>query len=166
MCSIFRFSLKSRSFFPISLGRTTDKRATDFTALLPNSIFMARTSASTSPLTHALQHAARLGPAKLVQELNAHLGLKLTAAIGKASNTGKVLEWSKGTSSPRRVAALQAALQATYAIAGRFDDVAARAWFMSTNPALGMCSPLVFIRKAKNAKEYELLVTCAVQDAS
>lgn len=127
---------------------------------------MTRTSAISTPLTQAWHHVARLGPAKIVQELNAHLGFKLTAAIGKASSTAKVLEWAKGTATPRRIAALQAALQATYAIAGRFDDVAARAWFMSTNPALGMCSPLVFIRKAKNAKEYELLVTCAVQDAS
>ena len=127
---------------------------------------MTRTNAIANPLTHALQHAARLGPQKIVQELNTHLGLKLTAAIGKASSTAKAVEWAKGTAAPRRLAALQAALQATYAISGRFDDIAARAWFMSTNPALGMCSPLVFIRKAKNAKEYELLVTCAVQDAS
>jgi hypothetical protein len=79
------------------------------------------------------------------------------------TETRRVQDWiTKGTA--RRVAALRAALQATVAIASLYDDAAARAWFMSSNPGLGMRSPLAFIRDADDIDELDRLVATAVQD--
>lgn len=103
---------------------------------------------------------------EVAEELIKHLGLKLTAAIARVHKTGKVAEWSKGLAQPRRLRALRAALAAGYVISGRYGDAAARSWFMSLNPALAMRSPLTFLREASHPKDFELLLACAVEDAS
>lgn len=119
-----------------------------------------------TPVASAVNRVAALQVVQVAEELNTRLGLKLTAAVGRACKTSKASEWTKGVSLPRRLRALRAALAATYVISTRYGDAAARAWFMSSNPTLGMRSPLTFIREARHVKDFELLVICAVQDAS
>jgi hypothetical protein len=47
-----------------------------------------------------------------------------------------------------------------------YDDAAARSWFMSTNPGLGMRSPLAFVRDANSVDAFDTLVRSAVQDVT
>jgi hypothetical protein len=119
-----------------------------------------------SQLAQAVNRVFTLQPFEIAKELNEHLGLKLTAAIGGVGETRRATEWANNVRPPRRLDALRSALQATYALRCRYDDKAARSWFMSTNPGLEMQSPLVFIRKAESPEDYDRLVTCAVQDVS
>ncbi len=101
----------------------------------------------------------------VVQELVDRIGLTLTALIGGVSETRRVNEWIAG-SEPRREDALRAALQATRAISERYDNDAARAWFRSTNPGLDMRAPVVVLREAREHRDYDRIVKCAVQDVS
>jgi hypothetical protein len=98
----------------------------------------------------AILRAATQQDWDVAKELSDKLGLRLTAAIGRVSETRRVREWISGGKPPRRAHALRAALQATAAISAVYGPDTARSWFMSTNPGLGMRSPLVFLRNASS----------------
>jgi hypothetical protein len=117
------------------------------------------------PLARSLSEVFKLPDHAVADSLSKRLGLRLTAALGKASTTRAASEWAKNLRKPHRIDALRAALQATIAIASHYDDDAARAWFASTNPSLGLCSPLAFLNKANEPEEFDLLVTTALQDS-
>ena len=101
----------------------------------------------------------------VVQELVDRVGLELTALIGGASETRHVSEWIDGRE-PRREDALRAALQAVRAVSERYDNDAARAWLRSTNMGLNMRAPIVELREARQLRDYNRVVKCAVQDIS
>jgi hypothetical protein len=101
----------------------------------------------------------------VVQELVDRVGLELTALIGGASETRHVSEWVDGRE-PRREDALRAALQAVRAVSERYDNDAARAWLRSTNMGLNMRAPIVELREARQLRDYNRVVKCAVQDIS
>jgi hypothetical protein len=101
----------------------------------------------------------------VVQELVDRVGLKLTALIGGVSETRRVHEWIAGRE-PRREDALRAALQAVRAVSERYDNDAARAWLRSTNMGLNMRSPIAELREARQLRDYNRVVKCAVQDIS
>jgi hypothetical protein len=126
------------------------------------------TTIETSPtrLQTALNAVFKLSTREVAAELAERLGLKLTALIGGVTETRRVTEWAEGSREPRREEALRAALQATRAIAERYDDAAARAWFMSTNAGFGMRAPVVVMREAREPADFDRLVTIAVQDVS
>lgn len=126
---------------------------------------MAVVSPAQSAIAVALNRVFPMKASAVAGELNRLLGLKLTAAIGGVGETRRAAEWAKGVP-PRRLEALKAALQATYAITTRYDEPAARSWFASTNPRLGMRSPLAALRGADQPEDYDTIVACAVQDVS
>lgn len=126
---------------------------------------MTTIEAVPSRLQTAINGVFALPRAVMVQELVDRLGLKLTALIGGVTETRRVSEWLEGRE-PRREDALRAALQATRAIAERYDNDAARAWFRSTNAGLDMRAPIVVLREANESRDYDRFVKCAVQDVS
>lgn len=110
-----------------------------------------------------VRRVAKLSESAVARELSVLLGLRLTAAIGGVTETRRVHDWIE-RGNPRRPHALKAALQAAVSIASIYDATAARAWFTSANPSLGMRSPLAFVRDASDVAHYDRLVTVAVQD--
>jgi hypothetical protein len=107
-----------------------------------------------------------LKPPEVAGELARRLGLKLTAAIGGVGETRRVRDWIAGARAAQRPEVLMAALQAARAIAERYDDTAARAWFQSTNPGLEMRSPVVYLRAKPSQQQLDHLVKCAIQDVT
>ena len=103
---------------------------------------------------------------QVASELAQRLGLKLTAALAGVTETRRVNDWIAATRAPRRPEVLIAALQAARAIAARYDNDAARAWFATTNPGLDMQSPTVYLRLGPAQERLDRLVACAVQDIS
>jgi hypothetical protein len=118
-----------------------------------------------SAIAVAIKRVFPMDSRQVAGELARLLGLKMTAAIGGVGETRRASDWAKGVP-PRRLEALKAALQATYAITTRYDEPAARSWFASTNPRLGMRSPLAALRAAEQPEDYDTIVACAVQDVS
>lgn len=117
-------------------------------------------------LETAVNGVFKLKIPEIAGELAERLGLKLTAAIAGVTETRRVNDWINATRAPQRPEVLIAALQATRAIAERYGDDAARAWFVSTNPGLGMRSPTVYLRQTQSQENLDRLVVCAVQDVS
>jgi hypothetical protein len=99
----------------------------------------------------------------VIQELHDRLGSKLTALINRAMVSRSK---SAPSSAPLDEMAFRAALQATRAIAERYDNDAARVWFRSTNPGFAMRAPIVALADARTLRDYDLFVRCAVQDVS
>jgi hypothetical protein len=117
---------------------------------------------------HVVQEIKRTYPMnsrQVATELIGRLGVSLATAIGGSTDARRAHAWARGEK-PQREIALKHALQATVAIAARFDDEAARAWFASSNIDLGMKSPTTFIRDANTETDYIRLVSVAIQDAS
>jgi hypothetical protein len=127
---------------------------------------MTRIEAVESPLARAVNGVHSLSDQEVAEELVNRLGVKITALLESVSQTNNATECAKGADAPKRPEAPRAALQATRALATRYGNDAARGWFMSTNPGLGMTSPLMFLREARTLENLKLLVICAVQDVS
>jgi hypothetical protein len=86
--------------------------------------------------------------ATVVSELVSLLGAKLTAAIGKASNTRLVRDWQEGKK-PQRAVALKTALKAARAISDVDSPAVAQGWFLGTNRFFDHVSPLEVLRENK-----------------
>lgn len=113
----------------------------------------------------ALNDVYALPLPNVVQELADRLGLKLTALVAGKIDTRCVQRWISGQK-PSEGDALRAALQATRAIAERYDNNAARAWFRSTNSRFDLRAPILVLRDIRTRHDYDRFVQCALLDVS
>ena len=105
-------------------------------------------------------HIMSISIQQAVRELVDLLGLTLVATIGGVSETRAVTQWMTDRE-PQKPHALRFALQLATMIATSRGPLAAKAWFMGSNPHLGDRAPVLVLRsESLETAQNSLMAAC------
>jgi hypothetical protein len=126
-------------------------------------------SAPPKPDLAAYEDSIRLGPAAIVTELRARLGVRLVAFLAGVTETRAVHEWASGkrqVRDPDVMSRLRLVYQVVALIGARDGDGVVQAWFQGLNPKLGDRSPARLLRDGELAEAGPQVLSAARAFAS
>jgi hypothetical protein len=97
----------------------------------------------------------------VVEELVGLLGSRVVAYIGGVSHAKFVDAWAAGHATPRRTAALRAALEAARILLAAETTRVAQAWFVGANTCLELEAPASVLRTSNDPAAFMRVVRAA-----